>query len=365
MSKDIHNEPFDDGTNAKLYIFRDYLREWLPVFISARTIYWSTINIFDFFAGPGKDLNGVFGTPLIILEELKPYKDQIEAKKLTINLYFNEYDRDKYEILKDTLDKESSGLPYNIQIESKDFSESFESKYSSLNSNGTANLLFLDQNGIKQINESVFKRIINLKRTDFLFFISSSTIKRFTDHHSIKAYFHLDKEEIDSTPYHQIHRKILDYYKELIPRGKEYYLAPFSLKKKSGLYGLIFGSGNVLGIEKFLNTSWKSDPERGEANFDIDNDKIIPGQIQLFTGQVAKPKKLEIFNDEFEEKILNGDLLTDKDIYLFTITNGFRAAHARAVLKKLELSGKLEKMSLNLSNKVCKQNADITTIKLK
>ena len=72
-NKDFHNAPFDEGTKAKLAIFRDYLREWLPVFISAKTIYWKTINIYDFFAGPGKDKNSTKGTPLIILEELQPY----------------------------------------------------------------------------------------------------------------------------------------------------------------------------------------------------------------------------------------------------------------------------------------------------
>ena len=34
---------------------------------------------------------------------------------------------------------------------------------------------FLDQYGIKHITEDVFNKIINLKQTDFLFFISSVT----------------------------------------------------------------------------------------------------------------------------------------------------------------------------------------------
>ena len=73
MSRDIHKEAFDEGTQAKLAIFEDYLKEWLPVFLSKRDIFWNTINIFDFFAGPGSDPNGIKGTPLIITSELKHY----------------------------------------------------------------------------------------------------------------------------------------------------------------------------------------------------------------------------------------------------------------------------------------------------
>jgi len=50
MAKDIHKEPFQESTIAKLAIFRDYLKEWLPVFLAPNTVYWNKINIFDFFA---------------------------------------------------------------------------------------------------------------------------------------------------------------------------------------------------------------------------------------------------------------------------------------------------------------------------
>lgn len=80
MARDIHKAPFDEGTKAKLSIFQDYLKEWLPVFLAKKEIYWNTINVFDFFAGPGSDSKGNKGTPLIILEELTPYIDNIIEK---------------------------------------------------------------------------------------------------------------------------------------------------------------------------------------------------------------------------------------------------------------------------------------------
>jgi three-Cys-motif partner protein len=365
MSRDIHKKPFDEGTKAKLAIFRDYLREWLPVFIAKKEIYWNTINIFDFFSGPGSDGFGNNGTPLIILDELQPHFENIISKKLNVNLYFNEYDKQKYETLKSTIIQEEEDLhPYSIEIDNLDFKIAFENKFPKMGNKGNTNLLFLDQTGVKHINEEIFTKITNLKQTDFLFFISSSTIKRFAEHPSISQHIKLDAQEIEKTPYHKIHRLVLEYYKSLIPPNKEYYLASFSLKKNAGLYGLIFGSGHVLGIEKFLTTCWNIDPDRGEANFDIDDDKIQKGQFDLFTNEVKKPKKVDLFEKELREYILNGTLSNDKLIYLFTITNGFLPSHCKKIITQLTKENKIQKSNFNLSTKICKLNSIITPVKL-
>jgi len=363
MARDIHKSPFDEGTKAKLAIFQDYLREWLPVFLSKREIYWSTINIFDFFAGPGSDIKGNKGTPLIITEELSPYSGHIKQKNLKVNLYFNEFNKTKKIELESKLALNKNSKPYTIEIESLDFKKSFEKQFPKMQNKDCANLLFLDQTGIKHISEEIFKKIIDLKRTDFLFFVSSSTIKRFAEHPGIVQHIKLSVEEIERTPYHKIHRLLLDYYRNLIPKDKEYYLASFSLRKNSGLYGLIFGSGHVLGIEKFLSTCWSIDPNRGEANFDIDDDNITPGQVNLFTGEVSKPRKIDVFEKELKERILKSEIKTDKEIYLFTLTNGLTIAHSKKLINKLITDKVIAKCTLNLTSKICKSNAQITTIK--
>jgi three-Cys-motif partner protein len=345
--RNLHEKPFDEGTMAKLDLFRFYIREWLPVFIKARRVFWKTLNIYDFFSGPGQDVNGIKGTPLIILEELEPYFKDIQEKGISINLYFNEYSNKKYAQLKKLIEPYKSNVFLNIEIDSLEFTDSFQKKHSSLIGEDRANLLFFDQTGVKQINTERFKSIVSLKRTDFLFFISSSTIKRFVDHPGIAKYIRLDKDEVEKTPYHKIHGLVLDFYKSLVPKTKEYYLAPFSIRKKAGLYGVIFGSNNVLGIEKFLNAAWKIDSERGTANFDIDNDNIVPGQLDIFTGEIPKPKKI------------------DKDVYLYTLDKGMKISFGRKVLNSLIRQGVIEKDKYELSNKVCKKNSIINQIKFK
>lgn len=363
MSRDLHKKPFDSGTKVKLSIFHDYLKEWLPVFLAKKETYWHNINIYDFFCGPGLDSKGEKGTPILIMEELETYLEDIKSKNLKVSLYFNDFSSEKTEQLKSNI-AQYDNRPYKVSIESEDFQKAFKGKYSSMQGKETVNLLFLDQTGIKQINEEVFQSIIGLKRTDFLFFISSSTIKRFTEHPAISCHIKLNPKEVGETPYHQIHRLVTEYYRSLIPNEKEYYIAPFSLRKKAGLYGLIFGSGNALGIEKFLTTCWKIDPVRGEANFDIDNDRIKPGQMDLFTGEVKRPKKIEAFEEELIQEITNGNLKNDKDIYLFTLNNGFIPKHSRKVIKELIKEKKIKPITPNLTYSICKRETTLTKIQL-
>jgi hypothetical protein len=120
-----------------------------------------------------------------------------------------------------------------------------------------------------------------------------------------------------------------------------------------------------LGIEKFLTTCWKLDPDRGEANFDIDNDNIQEGQFDMFSGELDKPKKVELFETELAEKIINQTLKTDKEIYLFTITNGFLPNHAKGVIKSLVEKNKINNTFLNLSSKICRFDAIHSTVSLK
>ena len=67
---------------------------------------------------------------------------------------------------------------------------------------------------------------------------------------------------------------------------------------------------------------------------------------------------------ELKEKILNKTLLTDKAIYLFTISNGFLPSHSRKIISQLTKDNKIEKSNFNLSTKICKLDAIITSVKI-
>jgi len=259
----------------------------------------------------------------------------------------NEFEEEKYELLKNNLGQINDDTIYFLECYNDDFIRIFNQYFDSMNK--TANFLFLDQNGIKQITEDVFSRLVSLKQTDFIFFISSSYIKRFSEVDEFKKYLKITSQDLAGKSYYHIHRVVLEYYRSKIPPEKKYYLAPFSIKKPSGIYGLIFGTNHTLGIEKFLKVCWKHDKITGEANFDIDNEKIDLKQPLLFS-EYSIPSKKQVFNSSLVKKILNKELMTDLDVYLFTLNEGFLPKDANDILRELLKSKRITMNPIRFTN---------------
>ncbi|KJF41835.1 three-Cys-motif partner protein TcmP [Draconibacterium sediminis] len=346
-SNDIFNKGFDEGTQIKLYILHKYLQEWLPVFLKRRQKYWTDISLYDMFAGEGKDSEGVNGSPLIMLEELFPYCKTIKDESLRLNVLFNEVDKKRYEALKQNISeklmecKNSEMCPktkdciLKVYEENKDFKQLFGEWYPFMqNTAQLPRFMFLDQFGIKQITEDIFEQLVSLKRTDFIFFISSSFANRFAEQPEFQTYLKLNRESFDPTKPHHCHRVVFNYYKQLIPRGTEYYLAPFSIKKGPNIYGLIFGTNHLLGIEKFLNICWGINKNTGDANYDIDNEKINPIEPSLWAEHDIS-NKIQVFQNELKNKVLSNDLETNVEVYRWTFEMGCLPKHANEVLREL------------------------------
>jgi three-Cys-motif partner protein len=337
-SKNLFSKPFDDGTIDKLKIFKDYFKEWLPVFIAKENPIWKEIQIFDFFAGQGQDANGVYGSPMIIVSVLNENKELILKSKVKINIILNEVES-YFDSMKDRVEAIADKSIYSLKYYNEDFIKVFAEYYSSMRN--TANFLFLDQNGIKQITEEIFKKIIELKQTDFIFFISSSYITRFGDLESFQKYLKITKQDLAGKSYYHIHRIVLEYYRSRIPNNRIYFLAPFSIKKPSGIYGLIFGTNHTYGLEKFLKVCWKHDKLTGEANFDIDNEKIDLNKPSLFK-ELDIPTKRQIFERDLKKQIMDKSLKTDRDVYMFTLSEGFLMKDANTILESLRKDLKID-----------------------
>ena len=342
-----HGKPYDDGTMDKLELYQGYVKEWLPVFLYRPNT--SVINIFDFFAGPGADLDGKPGSPAIAFTEVVnalAIKDsgQIPA----INLYFNEYSAEKYAQLVASLNALPQSPQVRIEHSQLEFDDAFKEWYPRMKQPHAANLIFLDQNGVKHTTENVFNEILKLHRTDLLFFISSSMINRFKSEHEIIDRVPVREDDLMKMTGSNVHRIVADAYRRIVPKGMTYYIAPFSIRKDSNVYGLIFGSHHPLGMDKFLQQCWKKDEIRGEANFDIDSESINPN-APCFFPEMNQPKKLTVFESELTSAILNRHVRTNKDVYVFALERGFLGSHAKKVVAELINAGKLPKQTVRLS----------------
>jgi len=341
--RNLHEKPFDESTQDKLDLYRAYLREWLPVFINSP--YVDTLQIFDFFAGPGKDKAGNPGSPLIMCDEIRNTVNHHGLQTKKIKAYSNEYAEDKYRDLSACINEQKIALPQvEFSIMQNDFHSAFE-QWKPLMYGKSANLLFLDQNGVQQITGDIFQTIVRLPRTDFIFFISSAMVNRFKNHPEIRKYVPVTDEDFSQMNGKNVHRIVADAYRRWIPEGLTYYLGSFSLKKGSNVYGLVFGSGHPRGIDKFLHVAWK---KGGDANFDIDQDGIDPNAPPLFP-EFNKPNKISVFEQDLASAVLERRILTNKDVFIFALQSGVLAVHAKDALNRMVKEGKLPQQVFRIS----------------
>lgn len=380
----MHKKPFDEGTLIKLEILRQYLRKWLPVFIKDHNRIWQKLAIYDLFAGAGADKDGTPGSPLIILDEIKLYCDEIVKRNISVLVVLNEGKKRKAKRLAEccntTLEnckhvsgsnyicpcKDAPNCCFKLLHADEDFQNLFQILQPQFKEFSKApQFMFLDQYGIKHVTRDIFSQIVCLERTDFLFFISSAFIARFIELPEFAAYIRLTRADFAENDSLHCHRVICDYYRSLVPDEIEYYIAPFSIKKGKNVYGLIFASHNSLGLQKFLECAWATDPNTGEANFNIDKDPIVAtGQLSMFEKENIV-KKLDYYQNELTSW-LQDSKRTNVEIYKFSLLRGFLPRHTNDILKKMETSDVLEIISIGAENKrrACAFNLNDDTLRI-
>lgn len=357
-TKDLHKDaPFDSATLSKLEIFENYLSEWLPTFV-----YNKNINICDFFSGPGEDINHVSGSPLRIINVIQKFEDLIKKQQLQITLFLNDKTKWKYEAIKKNVSKKLlllGDLQNHITV--KYFNCKFQNLFPLIKDDliSGPNLFFFDQNGVRHITIDFIQELESFNQTDYLFFLSSAYFKRFS-YKSIFPDLNIKKKEIKSK---DIHREIVERFRELLPANSKTRLYYFSIKKGRNIHGLVFGSTHLLAIQKFLTVAWNKNKVNGEANFDIDSD--LDTQMDLFSGE-AKTTKLQQFENDLKEFIKNKKVFTNQDIFNYTLDRAFIPKHANAVLKKLKKSNQLENFShAKIGYKQIYKEKDIITFRYK
>jgi len=341
--KDLHEDPFDGGTVAKLEIFEDYAQAWIPAFVMQGI---STICIFDFFAGTGYDKNGVAGSPIRILKKIQEQINHIFQKNVKIKVYLNEFEPNKREQKKfqllQTACKEFLEANKDVKrvIEINYFNEDFETLFPKLISEirQSPSLVYLDQNGIKFLSDKYLLELEKLNTTDFLYFVSSSYFKRLGETEEFKKHVSLDIELLRNNPYRFIHRNVIEQLRKKLPANSRLKLYPFSLKKGANIFGIVFGAKHPLAVDKFLNIAWKRNPINGDANFDIDQDSAKE-QYDLWGNK--KKTKIEEFQEKLRTKVLSGEIKNNYDALPFAHNEGHIGNHADKILREMKKKGEI------------------------
>jgi three-Cys-motif partner protein len=354
MAKNINKKVYSEETLLKLDIFKECFREWFPVFL--HNPYITNIFIYDFFAGSGTDIEGTFGSPLILLEEARGEKHQhcahFQQNKQKIAFAFNEAQKRKAKTLESKVTdffkscqencEVTTNCPYksNCHFRHDDFQKLFanENFRSVLANPKYGKFIFLDQYGFKHVNEDVFTVLANSPKTDFIFFITSSSIKRFQEHEVVKKYLKDKKINFDESKPRECHRIIAQYFKTFLPVNKEYYLHHFTILNRTNYYGLIFGTAHSLGMEKFLKVCWKHDPYAGESNCNIFDD-FENGTLFHTTEET---NKIEIIKSKLREEILKSKITTNISALKFVLNEGGKLSLYLDLIQMLVKSGRIE-----------------------
>lgn len=343
--KDLHSDPFDETTITKLEIFEDYAEAWFPTFLMTGEI--KEIHVFDFFAGPGYDKNGVLGSPIRLLNKILEYQGLFLSTKTKVVLHLNEYEptkikQEKFSLLKQNCEEIVNGNPklkYFTSVEY--YNEDAETLFFKLldKIKRYPSLVYLDQNGVKFISKQFIQELEKLTGVDFIYFVSSSYFWRYGGTEEFQKVLPFDMEELKKSKYQMIHRKVIDELKKHLPDKTTLKMFPFSLKKITNIYGIIFGAKHFRAVDKFLDISWKRNATNGEADFDIDEDSK-KGQLTFF--ETKKLTKVEKFQSELEQLLLNGKLQDNKEVLTYTYECGHIPKHADVIVRKLKRDDKID-----------------------
>ena len=319
---DFFDSEFDETTKTKLRLYAEYLRGWFPVFAYGPK--YSSINIIDFFAGPGKDDEGNYGSPLLALMEAKNYTEVYKKQNRVVNFYFYNENRKATEaLLNNTKPWQNENSPFKPIIIHKKFPDSLEDHIQNLMKPNDMNLIFIDQFGIKHMNKYIFQLLTRYPKNDLLFFISSSFFKRFASESEFQELFpEISKNEVDKIPQKEIHSFIAKKYQSWLPSTA--FTSHFSLLKKGNVYGLIFVSHNILGLRKFLDSCWKIDTESGSNNFRDER------QATLFASD-----KIQTFQANLRDKFEKGRMSNERILYQYTLLSGMLPRHAKEIISEL------------------------------
>ena len=333
---DHHLKPYDDGTQQKLRLFRNYIRSWLGVFCTQN---FKTVYMIDAFAGPGNDESGEKGTPLIILEEVANQFKNFSERSIVVEIHLNENNAAKLMRLEKTVDSLLNKFPELRQIVSIHFTGDDALNIVPVLVRQIRDepcLLLLDQNGIMALKEDIFDSICSGRRLDALFFVATSYLKRFAQEPEFLNYVrYLNIDALRSQPSSLVHRELK---RQLATKWnhKGLYFSDFTIKKNNNVYGILLCTHHLKALDVFVSHSWKENNETGDANFDIDGTSLA--QEPMFEN-MRTLSKLDRFKDDLEGLVRSRELTNNIDVYVHTITSGILPEHARKVLSDLKKNG--------------------------
>ncbi|MFH1049328.1 MAG: three-Cys-motif partner protein TcmP [bacterium] len=327
MKKDFFKKP-PQHTQAKLELYNNYLEKYLRIL--SFSPYVNKIIIFDLFSGSGIYDDGTLGSPMIAYEAISNTQKLLNESKRPnkdIQLFINDNDILCYEKLKNNINKLRDIEKLKIHIDNKKFSEIIVKIIDFLSNidNKTRVIIFLDPFGYKDIDIRKIEEMLSNEKTEVFLFLPTSDIRRF-----IKPAIKSNKPEYE--PLNKLLKDLFVLNNHVINidddisfinsirlalnfRLKYYSSSHYLQKENKHYYSLFFITSHILGLEKFLETTYEKDPELGRGSrinsnkslslFDMTNYNPFESDIQNTLMKIIPKDKVISNRDLYEQILLN------------------------------------------------------------
>ena len=332
-----------DHSKAKVELYSTYLSVYLNIL--SRAGFVNKIQLFDLMCGEGVYSDNSEGSPLQAMKTIKNHYYSNEKKCPNMDIWFN--DKDKSEIEKDKYKIERVQAacakyykPTNVNIKySKDDYLTIQpivktelEKIKKLNGKQKA-LLFVDPYGYKEVKPSHMRDFLECGHSEVILFLPISHMYRFANK-SLTEDFpggeplekFLNELFGDSKPEYSCVRTFIKAIKTSFRdnlKDLNVFVDTFSIERdSSNTYCLFFFTSHVKGFEAMLESKWKLDDQQGNG-FRIEKSGNLFGNTVEFD-----------YPDQLREYIKSNKSVSNKQIYLFGLVNGYLPTHTVQVFKQ-------------------------------
>ncbi len=303
-------------------IYREYLKNYLYVMCNAKQ--YSRIFVWEPFAGGGLDESNEAGSALIAAAIIDGFRKNY--RETDIRLFLNELDNTRYQSLKRATSKHRSFVRvYNWEAE--EFLSQVHSELKKISHNRNLhNLFFIDPYGYTQYSRKNLDQLFGLKNSDYLLFIPTYHIYRFSKKEISQAYRFVSDLGINSKQCNgldSLAEKLKDKLKQKAQTKFGYQYRLENKEASHSIFHLFFVTKHIKGAEKFLEAKNKV------------KEKIERSNNQL---SFLDPMKSEI--ESKLRKILFKEI-TNYKLFEEIIKMGYLSKEVKPILKKWEDEGEL------------------------
>lgn len=333
-------------SEAKVRLLGEYLKRYLSIICNDG--YTNRIKIYDLFCGEGLYENGGEGSPLVTMRQVKDIHFINVAKSSSlpkIDCYFNDIDVSKVKNVEKSLKDKSLYYPEygDLHFSTVDYLVQYNNlltqlpRFKALKQKA---FIFIDPYEYKHIKASQIKNLMSRGSAEVLLWLPTQFMYRFAKNGTPEALKDFITEIIPN--FNEWRQGNVWNFISLLKHGFQNYLGDnyfvdtFTIQKDvTTVFCLFFFTSHIKGFEKMLEAKWEIDTEYGEG-WDFEGNAL-----SLFHEYKTNP--LETKLTEYLKSKKRGN----RELYEFTLRQGFLPKHTNEILFNWQNTGRLEVFGLN------------------